>query len=467
MNAVKNCLVVLVAAAGLASCSADPTKDLAGKDLTIVVTPTAVAARANDTVEVFASALDPLGGAANGVFTLSGNTGPNFTASIDSNYNPVYAGDRPQGRTRIVIVTINTANDSFTVSGTGGSRVVQVRIAPDSTSPGMSFTSADVPLQGADTISAPPGIRFTHGTAISFHTPGQIPSVVVGMSSDSTTMYFRPGPGAAGRATITGLANVTTPTLTYAATTSVTDTINVPAVDSFPATHSSAVLTTGQIDTITAGAGWTFTASSTVTKGVVNSLVLGFSADSSQMYVIPAPAHDTTGEPTTVSGLKFPPYTSTFSLPTSQGVTRPAAGDLGDDGGTNPLTAPVFHYTMPAGQLVTAIVDTLTFGTEADDPAVQFTPIGDGAEQWYKVTFTDAGPVKLTADWTGGGDLDMFVFLVNGAGTSAAFKSQAGATSSHPEVDGSQTAAANSTYLVDITNSSGDVAGWLTLKISR
>ena len=322
MNAVKNCLVVLAAAVALASCSADPTKDQAGKNLTLTVTPGSINTRAGDTVEVFASALDPLGGAANGNFTITGGNGANFTATIDSTYDAVYSGDRPQARTRIVIAALHASNGSFTISGTGGNFVVPVRIAPDSTNGEAVVSKATLAEIDTFTVTLPSGIRVTSGFGVGIYhnalggDSALFSPVVTAVSADSSTLTIAVGPNSGGKVRIGGVANATTPTLTYAMRTAsavTSPTLDTTGVDSTTAQVAWITLTSvaaPSFDTIHAAigdtfqahapAGWRFTPASTVhiykgpaaadsNDGLAQPKIVGVSADSGTLTFIPGP----------------------------------------------------------------------------------------------------------------------------------------------------------------------------------
>jgi hypothetical protein len=322
MNAVKNCLVVLAAAVALASCSADPTKDQAGKSLTLTVTPGSVNARAGDTVEVFASALDPLGGAANGSFTITGGTGTDFTAKIDTSYNPVYAGDRPQARTRIVVAALHASNGSFTVSGTGGSFTIPVRIAPDSTNGEAALSKSTLAEIDTFTVTLPSGIRVTSGFTVGIYhnalggDSALFSPTVTAVSADSSVITIATGPNSGGKVRLGGVANTVTPTLTYAMRTAsevTSPTLDTTGVDSTTAQVAWVSLTSVQapvLDTISAAigdtfkahapAGWRFTPASKVhiykgpaaadsNDGVAQPVVVSVSADSATLTFIPAP----------------------------------------------------------------------------------------------------------------------------------------------------------------------------------
>ena len=314
MNAVKNCLVVLVAAVALASCSADPTKDLGGKNLVLNVTPGSVNARVGDTLEVFASAQDALGGAAFGNFSITGGSGANFTAKIDSSYNPVYAGTRPQGRTRIVVAALHASNGSFTISGTGGNFVVPVRIAPDSTNGEAVVSKTNLASVDTFTVTLPAGIRVTSGFTVQvYHNALSGDSALfsptaTAVSADSSTVTVAVGPNSNGKVRLGGVANATTPTLTYAMRTAaevVSPTLDTSGTDTAATVNHLRLSTStpGLGDTVTATlpVGWRFTPGSKVhlyngptatdsNDGQAQPVTIGIGPDSSTLKFVPGPS---------------------------------------------------------------------------------------------------------------------------------------------------------------------------------
>jgi hypothetical protein len=321
MNAVKNCLVVLAAAVALASCSADPNSSSAGK-ATLTVTPGSVALRANTTSEVFASAVDPLGGAVSGSYTITNPTPALFTAVIDTAYTPVIGGSNLSTRTRIVVTALKSGDGSFTITGTGGSKTIGVRIAPDSLNGDMTLSKSTLAEIDTFTVTLNPGVRFTSGTTVGiYHQAGPADSalfspVLVGISSDSQTATVAVGPNSGGQVRFDGLANTSTPTITYAARAATiisSPTLDTTGTDSTTAQVANVRVSSiqpivndtlrpaiGDTITATAPAGWRFTPATTVhlykgptvndsTDGVAQPHFVSLSPDSSTLKFIPAP----------------------------------------------------------------------------------------------------------------------------------------------------------------------------------
>lgn len=442
MNAVKNCLAVLAAAVVLASCSADPTSSLAG-NATLTVTPGAISIRAGQTAEVFATALDALGGAVDGHFTVTpAQTDTSiYTVAIDTAYNTVYAGDRPTTRTRVVVRAKKEINSSFTISGTGGSVTIPLRIGPDSLNFNVTFTSTAVGLGNLDTATAPAGIRFTSATTVSFSgSDGSFAPAVTGFSADSTQIYFLPPINAHGKVNFTKIVNTVTPTITYSAFSR--DTVLAPIVDSFPGGHSAASLAANQVDTITiTNPEWRFTSASTLPGYGTNGIILGLSADSTQMYVLPTPgAADSTG-PLLVTNLVYSKYPGQVvqQLPTAGSTKVLQLASIGQDGPTG---------TIPTIQL--PALGNYGFWDLGTFDSTDYSPDGGFSAQYYRYNLGVAAHVNTNVQWNVGNDVDIILLADDGTySTPVDGFSGASAKTEETSKSGALTAG---TYLLDVIN---------------
>ena len=439
MNAVKNCLVVLAAAVALASCSADPTSSLAGKNPTISATPGAVALQAGQTQEVFVSAVDQLGGAVDGKFSVTNPDATKFTAAIDTSYVPVTGGDRPATRTRIVVTALKESDGSFTVTGTGGTITIPVRIAPDTlASSAIIFNNGSLAVGQYDTATAPAGLQFTSGTTLDFMgSNGLFTPVVSGFSADFKQVYFIPAPGSHGRIKVNGMANISTPNNTFFGISA--DSVTVASLPNFPATHSAATFNANVVDTITAGAGWNFTSASVATSNGFDAIPLGMSADSTKLYVLPTPG---TSGAVTVSGLAYAPYPApiVLTVPTSTTITVGPTPDLGQDGPTG---------TIPTIQLpATGAYGFWDLGTF---DSTDYSPDGGAGAQYYRYNLGVSAHVNTQVNWNVGNDVDIILLADDGT-YSTPLDAFSGASAKAFEVSKSASALAVGTYLLDVIN---------------
>jgi hypothetical protein len=149
--------VVLAVAVGFLSCSGDPTSDLR-EPTSIVATPTTVFIDVGETKPVIVSLQDEQGNQIGSTYEIS-DVGPGITVVQDPTYQNTTAGVLIQNAVRFQVTANAIANSSFTVSASGVSQVVPVRVTPATVSIAVSNTT---PAFGeAITITAPAGVLFT------------------------------------------------------------------------------------------------------------------------------------------------------------------------------------------------------------------------------------------------------------------------------------------------------------------
>lgn len=322
MNAVKRCLTVLAVALVAGACGGDPTADEAGTNLTIRATPSALWVRDNATGSLTLEAVDKLGGAVSGSWTIGTIVGP-FQVVLDSAYQNTSTGGIGI-KSQYQVIPTAEGEGSVVFSGTGGSITIPVRIAPDTGAFHVVMSDTTPALFQALTLTAPAGIAFTGGTTVRFFNGPQSRDTsngglsfpqVLSRSADSSQITFMPGPSANGTMRISGLVSRSTPSL---ATTARADfaMAAVPPVDTnafsvTPAFRSTGNRTTATVfDTLvlTAPANYRFLSSTTieffrlgvspttanptgyaVSNGTSNPVSLGLNADSSQLRFLVAP----------------------------------------------------------------------------------------------------------------------------------------------------------------------------------
>lgn len=427
MNAVKNCLVVLAAAVALASCSADPTSDSAGKSPTIIANPGTLALQlgtADSVAVVLVSATDPLGGAVDVNFQVTVPGGAGFTAVIDSTYQPVTGGARPQKTTKINVHALAASDGNFTIQGTGGTIQIPVRIAPAPTGTAMNLANA-APAPGAvDTISAPSGVKFIGGLSIT-NNKGDSASArqgygaagIAAYNADSSQVSFVAAPKAHGHIKIT-MANRSTPALTYAVVSS--DSILAATYDSANAavTLSSATPAFGDTIVATAPAGFRWGGASAPTKPAVSSVtpqVVAFSSDSTQIKFFAAPkAHGRVFFPAMISAAAsatFFPVSSadTIGVGAADSVvamtfSSAAPGGLVPDTITLPLPyrfAAGFNPTATVGGTAVAVFAIDTSHHDSSTAVIIPTPSSAGVVKLTGVVHEAANKYSLTMKSSG------------------------------------------------------------------
>ena len=431
MNAVKRCLALFAATVAIGACSGDPTADLAGKDLTIRATPGAVWLQNSTTQTLLLEAIDGTGAPAPGNWTAVASGVATVTA--DTAFEHTTTGHIGQGR-QFIIASTAEGNGSVTFTGTGGSVIVPVRVAPNP----VAFNAVISKLHPARanddiTVTVPAGLRFTSGTKVTVQAAATQPThngifapILKSMSPDSTQLTLTLAPNADGPLFITGIASVQTPTLTSSAATA-----NKVFTDSLflPSALSSSSPAMGVPITITAAAGFKFRPGSKVsggpttvtfdtTKATSSGLtfngpqwvVVSRAADSSSITAIPPAGMFNRVQVDSTTWDSLPSLILT--IPTFQILTTPAVTDQGADdffgaGGAAAL-----------GQITAPTVTGDAIGYF--DKGTWSAPdnIGDGCpaacEVDVQITYPVAGKYRIDLTWLGA-TTDVDLSLLDGA----------------------------------------------------
>ena len=431
--------VVLATAVGMWSCSGDPTDSFRGGTSRIVATPASLFITEGQTEAVIVQAQDDQGDPIAVAFDTA--MGPGITVVADSTFLPSN-GAPIQGQARYLVTANTFLGTSFTVRADGDSLVIPVRTLPIAFVGG--FSNEAPALGDTLTLTAPPGVRFGAGTAITF--PGaQGEPFITGISADSTVLSFLPPPGADTAASITGLeltyalgafTDDTIPTTTKVTTPSVTLTTNFSDVN--PAVN--------EVVTVTAP-GFFFSPAAVLVQGADTATILDVAADGSSMSFIPVPGADTIP---TISGLALDILPDVaLTLPGSATVTVDSV--IPTTGSLDPATGPAIP--VPADSGFTSIFR-----------AIPGYPGGAVEDRWYTFVVPTDGVYTITVDWTLGSDLDVGVCTEAGAPSFDCDFSAA--TAAHPETGDFTLTAGNYALLVE--DFGEDAAGTqLTITMTR
>lgn len=442
MNAVKRCLALIAATLLVGACGGDPTADDAGAGLTIRATPGAVWVRNNSTAGVLIEAVDKLGGPTSGSWSVTNVSGP-FNVVLDSAYQNTSTGSLGVA-SRYVITPTSEGDGSMTIEGTGGTILIPIRIAPDSSAFAAVVSNASPTIGDTITITAPAGTRFTSGTTVNFYNgplalnlqQGATPKITSIDAPDSTVLHVIPPAGAEGQARITGISNPSTPSLTVTART-VTE---LTAVDTKTLTGSYSTGNTGVAPntpiTITltqpgyrfrdgAGGGADTSGGSFPFSGSSQNGFGGRVIDSTHMVIFVPPGYNNVIKPTKLFNAAQPFYNLSLPMADSMHVDSLPQNGLGDD---DQINGTVGQITVPSLQVGESYVfwDNGTFTA----PNV---PNAGGPQQWVEVAVTDAGTYTFTASWDGSADVDNYLFVL-GATTFGGLIGDCGSCGANPEV---------------------------------
>jgi|GEM_PF-6751341 len=443
MNAVKRCLALFAVTLVVAACGGDDSAENAGKNLHIRATPGAVWTRHNSApATILVDAIDNLGGATEGSWSLGAVVGP-MTVELDTSYQSTSNGALALAA-RFVITPTAAGEGNFVVNGTGGPVTVPVRIAPDTNKFAVTISKLSPTLADTITITAPAGTRFTSGTTVNFYAgaqtntlqQGATPKIVSITPADSTILTVIPPAGAQGWARITGISAPSTPSLTTIART--TDSIKTVDTKTLTGTWSLATTAipynTPMTVTLTQPGykfrptGNSVSALSMPLPGSTMGGVTTVVSDSTHITFFPPPGYGNRPVATNLFNAAQSFYL--LSLPffdTLKVDSLPTIG-LGQD---DPDAGPVGVVTLPA----MAATERRVIWDNGTYKAPDSDGLGDpgfSTNQYLEFVITTAGRYQFTVDWDGSGDID--TYILNLARTS--ILASCGACNTHPEVLG-------------------------------
>ncbi len=404
MNRVTRGTVFLAAAVAMVSCKGDPTGDLRGGIDHLIAKPGAIFLHPDSSKNVLIEALDKQGNRLAATFTL-GSVSAGITVVPDDSFNLVYDTKGqlvpPTNWTRIQYIVSgasNDANSGFVVSAGGKSITIPVRIVPDSAT--TISVSATAPALG-DTVTATAGANFKFTPASVVSLSGAT-VVTLGISADSSQIKFIPGPSGNGPVSVSGMVVSYAPALSgYTGNTGAT-TVTTPAVLDFPATFSTATPSSFPAQdtvTVTAGAGFKFLPTATVSFGGTAAIITSRAPDSSAISFVPI-AGSTSGA-ATVNGVVLSFLTGVpLNIPTQSAITIAASG------ATTLAGAPTI--TIPATGVTATYYDGGQFAT-----AAQCGNIGNHC-RFYKIVL--AGPRTFNVSLTWGNTADIGGYFIDAAG---------------------------------------------------
>jgi Bacterial pre-peptidase C-terminal domain len=378
---VQRSLSFMVLAAGLLSCSGDPTESLRNGVAQLTADPTQIILAQGSTVRVLVQAFDEQGNAVEAKFSATAAAG--ITITFDSSFNRVFDANgkllpqNPATRVRYVVEGDAVGASSFTVSGGGKSITVPVRVPP----PAIAATISPATPSFGDTITitlpAPAKFDFDPADTNSVLTTiGGNECKILGVSMTRDTLSCVPLPGSVGAVQLknvlpgfgglgpinvptTGTIDLTLPSLTYTpANPQAGDTITLIAPPRFDFRTTSAVTLSGATTFITKRVADTlqFLVGPGVTAplSITNMLVTG-SAAKTNIFTLAAGNVTTPAAPTLVSTQGGSQAVGTVITVTSTGRYRfsPAA--------TSTVTLRSVLPGINAGATVTSVsADSLT-----------------------------------------------------------------------------------------------------------
>ncbi|MEA2724763.1 MAG: hypothetical protein QOH59_2534 [Gemmatimonadales bacterium] len=546
--------VVLAVAVGFLSCSGDPTSGFR-EPAVVVATPTALFIDVNETKPILVSLQDDQGNQVASTFEVSA-VGSGITVVRDTAFMHTNVGTPLENQVRFQVTGTAIANSSFTITASGKSLVVPVRVVPSTVD--IVISNATPALGDTITLTAPAGSLFTDSSVVTF--AGGPAGDIVSVSPDQTVLTVVPGPNVAGAVTVSHTTVAFNPGLDFTITSSGTvttpeilDLTGAAIVPPTPALGQTVTLTLpptikvlpvaalpptsiGAPDTIGVLAD-----SGLIVAGATNPRAVAVAVDSASISFIPAPNSDSI---ITVRGVvherlpQFPMILSTTSklttpavdsLPATLSSAAPAVNvpvvltstnasftfvapgriGIGIDStaivtGQTASTITFLPRPGAAGKVGVGAVDVVGFGlpltstapaiavsstvpslagtgSTGTAPALALpaavggtTGIYDSgpfaaniasigaANRAYRLVVPGASSYRVTVDWDNSADIDV---ALCGEATCAT-PNFAAATGNHPEATTYTFVAAGTSYLI-LNLFAGDLPAWVSIKITR
>lgn len=434
MNRIMSGLVVLAIGVGSWACKGDPQSTLnRGDAVKVFAAPSALFIDQGETELILIEVLDAQGNQL-GItdFAMSSNN-PGVTVVEDTTFNLVYDANgvatrpSPWTRARFIVGGVNTVGTTVTASGGGVTLDIPVRVNPvNILTPAISNIT---PVLGeVVTITLPVGVVADPvNTTVSF--PGSPTPVNVVVDPSGTSLSFLPGPNTAVAATISNLSMTYAPGVpSFSLDTEVP--ITTPAITEVPVTWSNTSPIPGEVVRMTAGAGFQFSATSTVVSSTFSTLVDAVDPAGAWVDVvfpIGGGGFEVVSGAVSTAAPQFP-----LTVPADNHINSVPATPEPFTGTDDPVTsAPVITLPTTPGTTVN-IYDA--GGLSAANGFFGFPT------RWYNITVPATTTYTVTMEWSRPDGEDLGLYLLDlGQNILDAADNNGGGSGSQPETLGGGT----------------------------
>ena len=295
-------------------------------------------------------------------------------------------------------------------------------------------------------ITATLNSSFAYKTSVPasvFTFTGQTTPILNSISADSLVANLSVGPNVTVPLTVTRITFKGAPQFEY--TLSSLQSITSPVIANFPATISPTNPQVGDTVTITAGAGYTFVPTATVTwPGASPAIVAGLTANT--IRVLPRPG--SAGAPTVVGVVAAAAPAFTLSLPA-----------------VLPTGLTMLATSIYSGRGTPATATALTIPPVGTD-TLEFYDLVQNIDQFYQMNFATNATLAFQLSWPAGPDIDM---LWCTAGCAAFFGGFGAATGANPEVGtvAFTVAAPGPQFNLYVNLYAGAAPAWIRVRIIR
>ena len=390
--------------------------------------------------------------------SITAPTGTFFTDSSTVTFNGAAPVVVSQDATTITFIPMPNIDGPALVSNVGvesNSDVVfalttPFRVKTDSILDiGTSISNPTPTLGEIVTLTLPAGLKLLPESLVTLNVAGNgVLPRDRHLSPDSSVITFIPPPNADSFVVVNGIVPVRLAaccgsTAGYPLLLGTTSKVTTPLVDSIPSTLSSTTPAANDEVTLTVtDAGFVLTDTATVLVGAAPATITSRTANSLTFVPPPAASGAVTVNFIDVAGfaLSLPAKAPAVTV----GALTPLAGTTGQ------ATAP--SLSVPAAGNLSTVFDLPDFAA-ANDPIIPLV----GPSAFYKIVIPSDGDYTITADWTVGSDVDVFVCGSPINDTDLSNCDFSAASANHPESATFSLTAG--TYFIVLNDFGGDAAG--------
>jgi hypothetical protein len=364
------------------------------RDIEVTTVPGALTATVSDSLPALGDTV-----------TITAPTGTIFTDSSELRFEGGAPQVVSQDATQITFIPFPNIDGPASVSNVGVTSnpnlvftlATPFRIKTDSiTDIGTNVTPTTPALGGTVTLVLPTDLRVIPE---SLHQSGVAPDTAqrglniannpvqplnIAVSADSTTITFVPPPNSDSFVVVPGVVHRNLPQYPLELTT--TAKVTTPVIDSIPGNLSTTTPAANQAVTLTVtDASFGIDPAATVAIGAGPTVVTNRTANSISFIPAPGATGNVIVSGATIAGFSLELPSKTPSITVGAATTLPGSDD--------PTTAPII--TAPAAGVSTTLYDLPDYAATTD--------------HFYRLNVGSAGDYTITADWTLGSDIDMFV----------------------------------------------------------
>lgn len=353
--------------------------------------------QAGDTVTVIAPPrfdFRTTGTTASGV-TLSGATTSVTSRVADTLKFLVGPGvNAPLSITNLLVTGSAASANTFTLAAAGGNLTTPAAPVLVSSVGGSQAVGTVI------TVTATGRYRFSPAASSTVTLRSVIPGInagatVTSVSADSLTLQYAIGPNVDTTAAIIGGVRISGAAALGTFSLNTDKALFTPVITQFPATLNTQFPVPGQTVTITAGAGFQFSANSAVLLGPTLKTAIIVSQNTSSITFVPVPDIGK-GKPVVTRVVATATPNVSFTLPAAIYLTSPK------DMAGEPSTAP--FITIPTtGNTVVFKDYGVFFHSFCEDDL-------GGPCRWYRFTLPAAASFQVTATWQGTTDLGIYFY---------------------------------------------------------